>query len=163
MPVTGENWREGLGVRVAPGQLRFIADHEPVVLVILAKAYVRVGGVDWQPLLIRHEGRTVGVVALVDERDPNRACSIYHLLIDRHHQRSGHGRAALRQLVRQASCGEDCDRIRLTVHPENLAAIGLYQSEGFVIDGADEDGELRMSLVVKSGGIALHSDDLLGG
>lgn len=146
VPVTSENWREGIGVRVAPGQLRFIADHEPVVLVILAKAYVRVGGLDWQPLLIQQEGQTVGVVALVDGLDGNREYTVYHLLIDRDHQRSGYGRAALRQLIRRADSSDDCDRVRLTVHPENDAAIGLYQSEGFGIDGIDDDGELRMSL-----------------
>ena len=144
--VTGENWREGLGVRVAPGQLRFIADHEPVALVILAKAYVGVGGLDWQPLLIRHEGRTVGVVALVDDRARHREYAVYHLLIDRDLQRSGYGRAALRQLIRRAGSSTGCDRIRLTVHPENHGAIRLYQSEGFGIDGVDDDGELRMSL-----------------
>ena len=148
MPVTDENWREGLDVRVASDQLRFIADHEPVVLVILAKAYVRVGGANWQPLLIRHEGQTVGVVALVDDRHLNGTCSIYHLLIDRHHQGSGFGRDALRQLIRRAGSGGTCDRVRLTVHPENETAIGLYQSEGFVIDGVDDDGELRMSLTL---------------
>lgn len=170
VPVTSENWREGIGVRVAPGQLRFIADHEPVALVILAKAYVHIGGLDWQPFLIQHEGQTVGVVALVDDRARNREYTIYHLLIDSDHQRSGYGRAALRQLIRRASSSSDCDRIRLTVHAENHAAIGLYQSEDFDIDGVDDDGELRMTLTfaaaaaarVRAASVVLSDDgDLL--
>lgn len=43
-PIDARNWRESLGVRVAEEQLRFVADHQPVALVILAKCYVQPGG-----------------------------------------------------------------------------------------------------------------------
>jgi ribosomal protein S18 acetylase RimI-like enzyme len=51
----------------------------------------------------------------------------------------------VRRIVELASDLEGCDRVRLTVHPENQVAIDLYQSEGFEVDGVDAEGELRLS------------------
>ncbi len=142
--ITGDNWRAAARVRVGPGQLRFIAGHEPVALVILSKAFVRVGDVDWWPFLIEDAGAPVGVLALTDERARAGQLGLFHLLIDREHQGRGFGRAALRAVAELARRTPGCARLRLTVHPDNRAAIGLYRSEGFVEDGLDGDGELRM-------------------
>jgi diamine N-acetyltransferase len=145
VPITRDNWRRAAAVRAGDGQLRFIAEYEPVALVILSKAFVRVAEVDWWPHLIEDAGRAVGVVALVDERQVSGGLALFHLLIDADEQGRGYGRAAVRRVVRFARDLEGCDRLRLTVHPENHVAIALYQSEGFVIDGVDADGELRLS------------------
>src|SRR4051794_15554581 len=58
------NWRAALAVEVTPDQLRFVAGHQPVALVILAKAYQRPGGLDWEPLAVSQDGTLVAVVAL---------------------------------------------------------------------------------------------------
>ena len=80
---------------------------------------------------------------------PRPELALFHLLIDASQQRRGYGRAALRQVVGLASQLENCGRLRLTVHPENEAAIGLYASEGFTQDGIDADGELCMSVATR--------------
>lgn len=83
---------------------------------------------------------------MVDDRDRHGELAVFHLLIDRDQQRRGYGRAALQSLINLGMRTKRCDRLRLTVHPENCAAIALYQSEGFGTDGANADGELDMSL-----------------
>lgn len=65
-PVTSTNWRQGLAVRAREGQARFVADYEPVLLVILAKSAVRVGGVEWWSFLLKDQTNSVGVVAVTD-------------------------------------------------------------------------------------------------
>jgi diamine N-acetyltransferase len=145
VPITRDNWRRAAAVRAANGQLRFVADYEPVALVILSKAFVRVADLDWWPHLIEDAGRAVGVVALVDERQMSGGLALFHLLIDADQQRRGYGRAAVRRVVQFARDLEDCNRVRLTVHPENRVAIDLYQSEGFIVDGVEADGELCLS------------------
>src|SRR5437868_4771150 len=52
VPITRANWRDATAVRVGQGQQRFIAAYEPVALVILSKAFLRVGDVDWWPYLV---------------------------------------------------------------------------------------------------------------
>lgn len=84
--------------------------------------------------------------AVVDERPLPPQLALFHLLIDRDHQRRGYGRAAVQSLINLAVRVDQCERLRLTVHPHNHSAIRLYRSEGFVDDGADAHGELRMSI-----------------
>jgi diamine N-acetyltransferase len=148
VPITRDNWRAAAAIRAGDGQLRFVADHEPVALVILSKAFLRVADLDWWPLLVEDAGRPVGVLALVDERQRHGGLALFHLLIDAAEQQRGHGRAALRSAVELARTLEGCHRLRLTVHPSNQAAISLYASEGFGVDGVDDEGELRMSVVI---------------
>lgn len=148
--ITRANWRRAAAIRVADGQLRFIADHEPVALVILSKAFVRVADVDWWPYLIEDAGTAVGVVALADERHLCAEVALFHLLIDADQQRRGYGRAALRCVIELARGLTRCDRLRLTVHPENEAAIALYRAEGFTVDGVDGDDEVRLSIATAS-------------
>ena len=143
-PVTSTNWRDGLAVRAGDGQARFVAAYEPVMLVILAKAAVRVGGVEWWPFLLKDQASTVGVVGVADHRRDHRVLTIYHLLIDEDQQRRGYGRAALQRIIELGRQSEGCDLLRLTVNPENAAAIALYQSAGFAVTGTDNDGELEM-------------------
>ncbi len=153
VPITRDNWRRAARIRVAEGQLRFVAAYEPVALVILGKAFVRDANLDWWPYLIEDAGRAVGVLALLDERQLNCGMALFHLTIDAGQQRRGYGRAAVRCAVELARQAENCDRLRLTVHPENQPAITLYQSEGFVVDGIDAEGELRLSTATPKGGI----------
>lgn len=78
------NWREALDVLVRDDQLAFVADHQPVALVILAKCFVRPGGRRWEPLLVRDaRGLTVGVLAL--EHGPD-GCELRNFAIDARRQ-----------------------------------------------------------------------------
>lgn len=69
VPITHDNWRRAAAVRVADGQLQFVAAYEPVALVLLAKAFVRLGDRNWWPYVIEDAGQVVGVLGLVDDLD----------------------------------------------------------------------------------------------
>lgn len=146
-PITRENWRAASRVRLKPGQLSHVADHEPVSLVIMAKALVREGGFEWFPLAILDEDRIVGVVALVDERTVRGGFALFHLVIDAEEQGRGLGRAAMRAAIDFAREFEDATTLRLLVSPRNTAAIRLYESLGFQ-SGQGWDDELGMVLAL---------------
>ena len=152
-PVTSANWRGGLAVRAEKGQAQFVAGYEPVLLVILAKMAVRVGGVDWWPFLLKDQDRTVGVVGVADHREYHKSLVIFHLLVDESQQRRGYGRAALQRLVELSRHSEGCDSLQLTVHPENVAAVTLYKSAGFEVTVSDADGELQMTRSVDAASV----------
>jgi RimJ/RimL family protein N-acetyltransferase len=144
--VTDANWREGLRISAAPHQAHFVAGYQPVLLVILAKSAVQAGGVEWWPFLIRDGVRAVGVVAVADRRAHDGSLGIFHLLIDQHHQRQGHGRATLERLVELGQRTSGCRALHLTVNPDNTAAIALYRLAHFEVTGTNDDGELQMTL-----------------
>jgi diamine N-acetyltransferase len=134
------NWRQALEVRVTPEQLAFVADHQPVALVILAKAYVRPGEREWEPLAIVDDaGAIVGVAALVHTGE---ACEMQHLAIDAARQRQGFGGLALSAIVAHVRLRRPhCREMSLTVHPENHPAQRLYSRAGFADTGVRRDDE----------------------
>lgn len=125
-PITAANWRAAGALRVAPGQLQFVADYEPVAFVILARTYIGYEGGQWHPLAL-YSGDLVGVMALVDEGS---TWALRTFMIDERHQRRGHGRAAVLAAIDFAR-DRGARSLRLTVHPENAAGIHLYESLGF--------------------------------
>ncbi len=143
-PICDQNWREANGVRVAPGQLKFVADHEPVALVILSKAFVRLGNVDWYPYLITTTKETIGVVAITQNSD---RCEIYHLLIDQKVQGKGYGKASVLALIKHIrETWQQTAAISLTVHPNNQVAMHVYKSCGFNPTGDFKNSEPVMEL-----------------
>lgn len=138
--IDASNWREALEVRVRDDQLAFVADHQPVALVILAKCFVRPGGRRWEPLLVRdRQGAAVGVFALTHGADD---CELRNFAIDARRQREGLGTAAVRAVVDRAHQPDcDCQELLVTAHPDNHAAHSLYRSAGFARTGQERDGE----------------------
>lgn len=138
--IDADNWRDALAVRVADEQVPFVADCQPVALVILAKCFVRPDGRRWEPLLVRGDrGVAVGVLALAHGEDD---CELRHVAIDVERQRSGYGTAAVRAVVERArrSAGA-CTHLVVTAHPDNRAAHQAYRSAGFDRDGEERAGE----------------------
>lgn len=141
------NWRAALAVYVTPDQLVYVAGHQPVALVILAKAYVRAGDLDWEPLAVTAGGPVVGVVALAHA---NLYTELLHLAVDVAHQGQGVGSAAVELLVAHVvATRPDAEAVRLTVHPENGRAQRLYRSQGFLPNGDVQDGEPIWSLSLR--------------
>jgi diamine N-acetyltransferase len=67
--ITAANWRATLSLTVHPEQQRFIADYTPIASLILAKAYVRPGGLLWTPYPICDEQTLIGLLALAYQPD----------------------------------------------------------------------------------------------
>lgn len=60
---------------------------------------------------------------------------LFHFFIDKRFQRNGLGSRALRALLRQIKQNNpSCNRLRLTVHPENEAGRIFYLKVGFSED-----------------------------
>jgi len=142
-PIDRDNWRAAVAVEVAADQVRLVAGHQPVALVILAKAYLGSGGLDWEPLAITVAepvgGPVVGVVALA--HGPGHT-ELLHLAIDRSRQGQGLGSAAVGLLVAHVAATRPGSRqVRLTVHPDNERAQRLYAGAGFAPTGQVRDGE----------------------
>ena len=142
--IDGHNWRDAVAVRVSDDQLPFVAGHQPVALVVLAKAYVRPGGLEWEPLAVVRDGRVVAVLALA--HDTGRS-ELLHLAVDEPHQGQGVGAAAVDLAVRHVrSTRPGCREVRLSVHPDNARAHRLYARAGFGPTGEERDGEPVWSL-----------------
>lgn len=143
-PIDQYNWRAALAVEVTPGQLRFVAGYQPVALVILAKAYVRSGDLDWEPLAIMSGASVVAVVALAHSGTHT---ELLHLAVDAARQGQGVGSASVDLLVAHViKTRQHAEDVRLTVHPDNERAHRLYQSRGFLPNGERRDGEAVWSL-----------------
>src|SRR3954454_3906151 len=146
-PIDEHNWRAAAAVQVSPDQLRFVAGHQPVALVILAKAYVRSGNLDWEPLVMTAGDSVVGVVALAHGCTHTR---LLHLAVDWSKQGHGIGSTAVEMLVAHtAETRPTSEDVRLTVHPENGRAQRLYRSRGFLPTGEVCDSEPVWSLSLK--------------
>lgn len=144
-----ENWRAALGVQVTPDQLPYVAGHQPVALVILAKAHLRLGDLEWEPLAVTSGTSMLAVVALAHA--PTRS-EVLHLAVDVAHQGKGVGRAVVTLLVAHVvNTRPDAEEIRLTVHPQNEAAQRLYRRCGFSPTGDMRDGEPVWVLPVERG------------
>jgi diamine N-acetyltransferase len=151
--ITAANWRTTLTLSVLPEQQRFIADYTPIAALVLAKAYVRPGGLRWTPYAIAVEQTLVGLVALVYQPESTDDYWLYHFFIDHHYQGQGLGTAALGALLNLVSRQHPtCQQVKLTLHPENERARQLYTRLGFEVTGERIDGEVvyRRSIARRS-------------
>ncbi|TSC60351.1 MAG: N-acetyltransferase GCN5 [Parcubacteria group bacterium LiPW_15] len=96
--------------------------------------------------LIEEEGRIAGDISY-ELKSPEHAY-LSGLVVTPQFQGKGIARAALAQILDQL---KDMKRIDLVTHPDNVAALKLYQSFGFIIETKKEDyygdGESRLILV----------------
>lgn len=151
VPIDQHNWQASLAVEVTPEQLPHVAGHQPVALVILAKAYIRPGDLDWEPLALNSGDSIIGVVALA--HSPTHT-ELRHLAIDARNQGRGIGsRAVELVLAHVTETRPRCQEVRLTVHPANERAQRLYLRSGFQPNGQMSDGEPIWVLALAPNGI----------
>jgi diamine N-acetyltransferase len=139
-PIKEDNWEEALTLTVRPEQTGFI----PTVAESMAKAYIKPGGLNYDPYAVYTvSGVMIGFLSYLTEDggDPNIAY-LSGFFIDKAHQGRGYGRAALRAFLAMVREKQPrCRDVRLTVHPDNVAARALYESMGFAPTGLVLDGE----------------------
>lgn len=108
----------------------------------LAKAYVRPGGLIWIPYAIYSDGEMIGFTMLVHAAESPEAVWIYHFFIDHRYQGKGHGRSTLYELIAMIMDKyQNCNQVRLSVHPDNHRSQRLYTDLGFQSTGEEQDGE----------------------
>jgi diamine N-acetyltransferase len=132
--VDDENWRAVADIAPRDEQRRYVP--------ALAARYLLVsmwGGV-WKSLAVYADYLVVGHVMW--GRDEDGSHWVGGMLIDGTEQGGGLGRAVVQTVTAWLSEQPGCTVIRLSYHPDNLAARRLYESVGFVATGAIEDGEV---------------------
>lgn len=133
-PVTRDNLRELVRLKVAEGQDDFVA---PNVLSI-AQAYVEPTCTPWGI----YDGDTAVGFAM-EEFDPETGqWWIVRFMIGADHQGKGYGTAALAALVAAMAERHGCREICLSYVPGNAVAERMYAKAGFVPTGAVEEGEI---------------------
>ena len=140
--ITRENWREAIQLSVKPEQQRFVADYAPIVLLALAKAYVRPLGLVWMPYAIYAGHEMIGFLELALDRNTSDQYWLYHFFIDQRFQRQGFGKKALAAFVEDVERSyPQCKSINLTVQADNIPAQRLYTGAGFVRTKEETYGE----------------------
>ena len=136
LEIDASSWRRALEVEVRADQLPFVADHQPVALVILSKCHVRAEGKTWTPYLALDEGAPVGVAAVALDADGDRA-QLRHVAVDHRRQGEGLGRKLVDAVVDATRRAHPaCRTVVVTAHPENDVALSLYAAAGFRRTGA---------------------------
>ncbi|MDH3731093.1 MAG: GNAT family N-acetyltransferase [Acidimicrobiia bacterium] len=132
--INESNWQEALEVRVSDDQVPFVADCQPVALVILAKCFLRPDGRRWEPFLVRHShGLVVGVLALTHGDGDS---ELRHVAIDAEQQGRGFGTSAVKAIIDRLRTHEvDCMELIVSAHPDNHAAHAVYRSAGLAWNG----------------------------
>ena len=134
VPVGQDNWRAVADLEVTDAQRRFVA---PTTRYL---SLTHLGGQGWAPLAILVSGEVVGFAMWAHDPSDD-AYWIGGLLIDREHQRRGHGRAAMRALIEMARAS-GAPRVHLSYDPGNRVARALYADLGFRETGEMEGDEV---------------------
>jgi diamine N-acetyltransferase len=148
-PITQENIRACAKLEVAENQKQFVARN----LATIAWAYV---DPQFTPYAICDEGTVVGVAAIEyipDNEDYDRHW-VPRFMIGEAFQGKGYGKDAMLKIIEKITKEhKSCERVRLSVVPENLGAIQFYKNVGFVVTDEMLEGEIVMDYHVKERGI----------
>jgi len=147
--INAKNWREAMELSVHKEQEKFVASVSPPVAIALAKAYIRPGGKIVEPYGIYDQNTMVGFLNLHYSPERKEDYWIFHFFIDKRFQRNGYGTKALDELISHIRINHtSCQRIRLTVNPENDAGRQFYIKYGFKYDHSLTFGEPTYSIKI---------------
>ncbi len=132
-PITRDNFRACVRLKVAEQQQNFVADN----ITSIAQAYVEPS---WTPLAIYADDTLVGFAMYGRDTDTGFDW-IIRLMIDAQQQGKGYGRLAMHALLARIQAQPDCHEIYISYEPTNEVAARLYASLGFEPTGVIEDGE----------------------
>ena len=142
--ITEDNFIDAFNLKLAPGQERFVS--HPVRS--LAQAYVY--REQCQPFGIYEGDTMVGYVMVIYDYDIPEY-DIWHMMIDESYQRRGYGSAALDLVldyIKTKPFGSS-NRVTLTCNKDNIQALKLYKSKGFIETGAEDEDEIELSWTLK--------------
>ncbi|MGB2983415.1 MAG: GNAT family N-acetyltransferase [Candidatus Bipolaricaulia bacterium] len=125
--ITEDNFIEAIRLEPKPEQKQFVASNAASIAQSKFHTFLHCCGI--------YDGDTmVGFSAFGKNPEDDTIWIVRHM-IGAEHQRKGYGRAGLRVLLDHMKRESDCASIFLDVGPENVAAIKLYESAGFVDTG----------------------------
>lgn len=134
------NFIDAFHLELQDGQERFVS--HPIRS--LAQAYVYYS--QCTPFGIYFENKMVGYVMVIYDYDLSEY-NIWHMMIDKHEQGKGYGKAALKKCfsyISQKPFGNS-SRVVLTCNEENLPALSLYKGLGFLPTGNRDEDEIELA------------------
>ncbi|WP_436988073.1 GNAT family N-acetyltransferase [Streptomyces sp. enrichment culture] len=141
--VDDDNWRDVADVAPLDDQRRFAPALAARYLLLSAR-----GGV-WTSLAVCADGAVAGHVMWARD-DEDGTYWVGGMLIDGAQQGKGTGRAAVRTLLAWLAERDDCEEIRLSYDPDNVAAERLYASLGFRRTADTEGDEVVAALPARA-------------
>lgn len=124
-PITVENWKEAIALKVAPAQQAFVPEN--LYSIAEAQFYPEA-----KALAIYNENAQMVGFALYGRDVQRGKWKIFRLMIDAAQQGKGYGRAAMSQLIAEMRRQPDCDEIWIAYQTDNQAARQLYASLDFL-------------------------------
>ena len=141
-PITAENLAAALDLQLEEHQKPYVMHP----MRSLAHAYVYRDSC--YPFGIYDGDKMVGY-SMIRHNPEIKACTIWHLLIDKAYQKQGYGSSALMMVIKQILAmpfGIGLEKILIACHPENDVAYRLYLNFGFIETGRGENIELELKL-----------------
>ena len=135
-----DNFFPVMHLKVAEAQANFVAPN------VWSVAQAWLAGERARPFAIYDDETLVGFFMASVDLEKNEY-DVWRLMIDQQFQGKGYGRQALRLAIDYLK-GEGAKEILLSYEPENETAGKLYASEGFVLTGEVDEGELVAKLVI---------------
>ena len=137
------NFLQAFGLKLSEGQDKFVS--HPIRS--LAQAYVYRD--QCTPFGIFCGETMVGYLMVIYDYDLAEY-DIWHMMIDKDRQGLGYGTAALQRCLEYIAKKRfgDSDRVVLTCHRENGAALALYRKLGFAETGNADDEEIELAMRV---------------
>lgn len=83
-----------------------------------------------------------------EEESEQHECTIWRFMIDRRHQNSGIGKAAMSLLMEEIKANDQCNIVAIFYDEKNIAAKKLYTQYGFKVVGKRDDGDVIAELAV---------------
>jgi diamine N-acetyltransferase len=134
-PVTAENWRALIDLKVREDQTHFVASN----LMSIAEVqfgFENEGHWDFYPFGAYVDGEPIGFVMYCLNFNHSRfQAFIMRLMVDEHFQGKGYGREIMKQVLDIFHSNKQIKNIGISYEPENVGARKLYASLGFVEPG----------------------------
>ncbi|MFC7392025.1 GNAT family N-acetyltransferase [Scopulibacillus cellulosilyticus] len=134
--VNSNNWRIIAALSVSKDQHAFIESNS--YSLVQSKYHP-----EWKSVAIYDGNTPVGYCMYGTDIEKNQIW-LDRFMIDQHYQGKGYGKQAIPLLIDCIVETYQCDRIYLSIHPENFAAQKLYESFGFKLTEEMDFGEAVM-------------------
>lgn len=141
--ITQDNWLEAVRLRLAEGQLAFVADP----MGVLARAYVY-RNCRAQVWTVEEDGRVVGLAMVREFDDEPLGYELQQFLIDGREQGRGVGTQALKLVLARLRQEGRWPTVEVCVKKADAPALHVYEKAGFVDSGyVDPDVPDALNLV----------------
>ena len=142
--IAEDNFVHAFELKLAAGQEQYVS--HPIRS--LAQAYVY--REQCQPFGIYDDDEMVGYVMVIYDYDVPEY-NIWHMMIDAAKQGNGYGSEAMKLVIDYIKSKPfgDSNRVTLTCNKNNLCAMKIYHSMGFVETGIEDEDELELSKILE--------------